>query len=100
LDPEYRKFPLTLRCPFCNAPEDKRISGVDENGKKVILLLFDCPFFHRLTIQLLASDDSIQNYLNEWRTREGDSWLESIGPILQVRELRNIDKLKLASTKT
>jgi hypothetical protein len=92
------EFQLTIKCPFCNASEDERISGVDENGKKVMLLLFDCPFFYRLPIELLASDDSIQNYLNEWRTREGDSWLESIGPILKVRELKNIDKLKLVSS--
>ena len=91
---------MTIRCPFCNAEEDERVPGVDENGEKVILLMFDCPFFYKLPVGLLTSDDSIQNYLNEWRTREGDSWLDSIGPILKARELRNMDKLRVTSTKS
>ena len=91
---------MTIRCPFCGAVEDERVPGVDENGQKVVLLMFDCPFFCKLPIELLASNDSIQNYLNDWRTREGDSWLDSIGPILKARELRNMEKLRVASTKT
>jgi len=90
---------LTIRCPFCNAAEDERVVGVDENGQKVVLLMFGCPFFYKFPTELLTSDNLIQDHLNEWRAREGDFWLDSIGPILKARELRNMEKLKLSSGK-
>jgi hypothetical protein len=91
---------MTIRCPFCNASEDNRVEGVDENSKRIILLMFDCPFFFKLPQEVLASDQLVQNYLDEWRTREGELWLESIGPILKARELKNMNRQTLDRTRT
>ncbi len=59
--------------------------------------MFDCPFFYKLPIGLATSDNLVQEYLNEWRIKEGDSWLDTIGPILKAREIRNMERLKVAS---
>ena len=65
---------------------------MDENGDEVILLMFDCPFFYRLPVSRLSSDDEVQSHLNEWRSKEGDSWLDNLGPILKSREQKNMTK--------
>ena len=83
-----------LFCPFCNAEEDVRLEGVDEEGRNVILLMFNCPFFTKIARDIFRSDEQIQDYLKGWRMREGDSWLESVGPMLKRRELKNIERSK------
>jgi hypothetical protein len=83
-----------LRCPFCSAEEDERLEGVDEDGRSVILLIFNCPFFMKVPRERFGSDEQLQDYLFGWRKREGDEWLESVGPVLKLRELRNIERSK------
>jgi hypothetical protein len=84
---------LVLYCPFCNAPEDERVSGIDGTGGSVVLLMFDCPFSLKMPQNLMSEKDTgIQKYLDDWRLKNGDAWLESVGPILKNRELRNIQK--------
>jgi hypothetical protein len=90
---------LSLHCPFCDAPGDERVSGVDESGEAVVLLMFDCPFFFKMPQKQMNDDDSaIQNYLNDWRQKNGEAWLETIGPVLKNRELRNIERKKNRSS--
>jgi hypothetical protein len=84
---------LTLQCPFCDAPEDERIAGVDESGNSVVLLMFDCPFFYQLPQELASkTENEIQSFLNDWREEYGEDWLENVGPIMKNRELKNIEK--------
>ena len=84
---------MALRCPFCEASGDERVSGIDEFGEAVVLLMFDCPFFFKMPQNLMNNDDSaIQNYLNDWRQKNGEAWLETIGPVLRNKELRNIER--------
>ncbi len=85
---------MTLRCPFCEAPEEERVKGIDEVGNRVVLLMFDCPFYFRMPETLMGSDDSIQAFLDEWRLQNGDEWLESVGPVMKTRELRNIERAR------
>jgi hypothetical protein len=85
---------MVLQCPFCHAPEDERIEGVDELGNRVVLLMFDCPFHFKLPSDLQGSDESIQAYLDNWRRDNGDEWLESVGPVMKSRELGNIERSK------
>jgi len=86
-----------IYCPFCNAAEDERITGTDEDGKAVVLMIFDCPFFFKIPPETFDTDEKIQNYLNGWRKREGDSWLNSVGPTLKRRQLRNIERSRSIS---
>jgi hypothetical protein len=81
-----------IHCPFCKAEEDERLMGTDRDGKTVVLLMFNCPFFFRVAPDIFDTDEKIQNYMNGWRKREGDAWLDSVGPILKRRELRNIER--------
>jgi len=83
---------LALLCPFCGAGEDTRVAGIDESGNEVILLMFDCPFFFRMPVDLMKDDQSIQLFLNNWRKSEGDAWLESVGPVMKSREVRNMER--------
>jgi len=83
-----------LRCPFCNAEEDERLEGVDEDGRNVILLMFNCPFFLKVPRESFGTDAQVQDYLNGWRKEEGELWLESVGPVLKRRELKNIERSK------
>jgi hypothetical protein len=83
---------MSLHCPFCKAPEDERIEGTDETGKRVLLVMFDCPFHFRFSLDLVGTDNSMQSYLNEWKLREGDAWLESVGPVMKNRELKNVER--------
>ncbi len=85
---------MTLRCPFCEAPEEERVKGIDEVGNSVVLLMFDCPFYFRMPENLMGSDDSIQAFLDEWRLQSGDEWLESVGPVMKTRELRNVERTR------
>jgi len=89
-----RKFTSMIFCPFCDAKEDDRLSGVDEEGKPVVLLMFHCPFFIKMSKENYGSDERIQAYLDNWRRREGETWLGNIGPVLKRRELRNIERSK------
>jgi len=89
---------MSLRCPFCAAPEAERVSGIDGSGSEVVLLMFDCPFFIRIPQEVGAKNDQkIQAYLDEWRAKNGDEWLESIGPFLKNRELRGMERSKSGS---
>lgn len=84
---------MTLRCPFCDAPEDGRIEGTDEKGTIVILLMFDCPFYLRVGLDVINRDENrIQEFLSEWRKQYGDEWLENVGPVMKDRELRNMQR--------
>jgi hypothetical protein len=81
---------MPLYCPFCHANEADRVHATAEDGKQVVLVMFDCPFFMRMDPQKLESELVAQNFLNEWRFREGESWLESLGSIMKQREQKNI----------
>ena len=83
-----------LYCPFCRAEEDDRLNGVDEEGNNVVLLMFNCPFFLKLARDDIGSDEETQSFLDGWRKREGEGWLDSLGPVLKRRELRNIERSK------
>jgi hypothetical protein len=86
-------FFLTLSCPFCRAPEAGRVAGVDDSGATLVLLMFDCPFSLKVPQSLAGTNEAtLQTYLEEWRSRHGEAWLESVGPILKNRELRNMEQ--------
>ncbi len=85
-------FRMPLRCPFCNAEEDDRVDAIDHSGKHLVLIMFDCPFAYRFSEEQMGSDDSLQARLNEWRKREGEAWLESLGPVIREREMRGIQR--------
>ncbi len=86
-----------IYCPFCNAREDDRLSGIDEEGKPVVLMMFHCPFFIKVPEENYRSDEKIQAYLDSWRKREGEIWLDRVGPVLKRRELRNIERSKTSA---
>jgi len=66
---------------------------VDGSEDAVVLLMFDCPFSLKMPKDIMTEEDAeIQKYLEDWRRKNGDAWLESIGPVLKNRELRNIEK--------
>jgi hypothetical protein len=83
---------LPLRCPFCNSDEDERVNAVDHDGKRVVLIMFDCPFFYKFPEEQVGTDETLQAWLNEWRIKEGDRWLESLGPVIREREQRGIER--------
>ena len=85
---------MPLRCPFCNASEEGRIEGMDESGKAVTLVMFNCPFYFRFPKNLAGTDRGMQDYLAQWREREGDAWLESVGPVMKQREISNMEKYR------
>lgn len=64
--------------------------AAEEDGTEVLLLMFDCPFFMKLEVSNLESDEKAQAFLNQWRTEDGEQWLQSVGPILREREKKNI----------
>jgi hypothetical protein len=91
---------MPLHCPFCHASEDGRIEAQDEDGEKVILVMFKCPFHYRFASKVFASeasDESVQRFLDEWKKANGIEWLESIGPVLGERERRNMQKYQDSS---
>ena len=83
---------MPLFCPFCHAAEAERVQAIDENGKEIVLVMFDCPFFFRMEVSRLEPEENAQQFLNEWKNKEGDNWLSSIGPILRDREKKNIER--------
>ena len=85
---------MTLHCPFCNAKEDSRVSAVDHLGKRLVLVMFDCPFSYKFPEEQVGSDESLQVWLNDWRVNEGETWLESLGPIIREREMRGIKRYR------
>jgi hypothetical protein len=87
---------MPLHCPFCSAGEDERVSAIDSEGKKLVLVMFDCPFSYRFPEDEMRSDDILQKRLDEWRKKDGDAWLESLGPIIRARELRGIERFQKA----
>lgn len=83
---------MTLWCPFCHAPEEERVNAVDVDGNKVLLVMFDCPFHFTFALDKLASEDRMQEFLEDWKSREGESWLESVGPVMKAREMKNMSR--------
>ncbi len=58
--------------------------------------MFDCPFHFRFYQDEAGGDKEMQQILDDWRNENGESWLESLGPIMKKRELRNIERFKSA----
>jgi hypothetical protein len=85
---------LALRCPFCNAEEEDRVSAVDHSGRKLFLIMFDCPFTFRFYEDEMVSDQVLQSRLYDWRTSKGDEWLEALGPLMKARELEGVERYK------
>ena len=85
---------MPLHCPFCNTDEDERVKAVDRDGKKLVLVMFDCPFSYRFPEDEMRSDDILQKRLDEWRKKDGEAWLESLGPMIRTRELRGIERFQ------
>ncbi len=83
---------MTLSCPFCHAPEVERVNAVDIDGNKVLLVMFDCPFHFTFALDNLPSEDRMQEFLEDWKSREGESWLESVGPVMRAREMKNMSR--------
>ena len=83
---------MPLRCPFCNAEEDERVSAIDREGRRLVLVMFNCPFSYRFPEDQAGTDESLQVRLNEWRKLEGDAWLGTLGPIIRDREMRGIQR--------
>jgi hypothetical protein len=81
---------MALYCPFCHAKETDRVLATDEDQNQVVLVMFDCPFFMRLNLSTLETEERAQQFLNDWKNNNGKKWLECIGPILREREMRNI----------
>ena len=53
--------------------------------------MFGCPFSFKMPQNLMGPDDSVQKHLNEWRINNGEAWLDTVGPVMQERELKNIE---------
>lgn len=87
---------MSLHCPFCHAKEADRVFATTEDGNQVVLLMFDCPFFIRMDPSTLESEEVAQDYLDQWRIKEGDIWLEGLGPVLRQREQTNIARYSAA----
>ncbi len=85
---------MPLRCPFCGATEDERVEGKDDSGRKVLLVMFDCPVYYRFYENEIGEDARMQEALDRWRRDEGDDWLQSLGQAMMNRELRNIERNK------
>lgn len=83
-----------MHCPFCNAQEDERVEAVDNIGNKVLLVMFDCPFHFQFREKEVATDAKMQEVLSIWHKEKGEDWLESVGPIMKAREMRNIERSK------
>jgi len=90
---------MALHCPFCGSLEVARVNGSDESENPVVLLMFDCPFFFRMN-SCDKSDLELQAFLDSWREKEGGKWLESVGPVMKERELKNIQRASRAPPKS
>jgi hypothetical protein len=72
---------------------------VDESGVDVVLLMFDCPFSLKTPREMISQDDCVtQKFLDDWRQKNGEAWLESLGPILKNREVRNMVRMARRSS--
>jgi hypothetical protein len=94
---------MVLHCPFCNANEDGRLEALDEKGEDIVLVMFKCPFHFRFPRRLITSetgDADAQKLLQDWKLEEGESWLDSIGPVLRQKERRNMQRLQSSSAQT
>ena len=87
---------MTLYCPFCHASEDERLDAKDEDGEDIVLLMFDCPFYFRFYRSQVGEDHEMQQLLDDWKNENGEAWLESVGPLMKKRELRNIEQYRLS----
>ncbi len=83
---------MSIRCPFCGAPENARVDATDAEGEKILLVMFDCPFYYRFRSDQIGSGEAMQRHLEQWRLEAGDNWLESIGPVMKAREIRNMER--------
>ena len=83
---------MPLHCPFCNSKEDERVNAIDREGRRLVLVMFDCPFSYRFPEDQAGTDESLQVRLNEWRKLDGDAWLGTLGPIIRDREMRGIQR--------
>lgn len=55
--------------------------------------MFDCPFYFKMPQEVALGDEStVQSYLDNWRQENGEDWLESVGPVMKNRELRNMER--------
>jgi hypothetical protein len=83
---------LVLYCPFCNAQEDGRVDATDSEGNKILLVMFNCPFSYKFNEGEVGDDEKMQKSLEKWKIEHGEEWLESVGPIMKERELRNMER--------
>ena len=88
--------PLALYCPFCHAEEENRLEAVDGQGNKILLVMFNCPFFHHFKVSEKSSDDLMQKLLNLCCASEGQNWLDKIGPVMKAREIKNMKRHRIA----
>lgn len=86
------KSRMTLYCPFCHANECERLSAFDRDGSRLVLVMFDCPFSYRFPEDKQGNDEELQLILDSWRKKEGQKWLESLGPVIRSREMRGIER--------
>ncbi len=91
---------MPLRCPFCHASESDRVDAIDSVGQRILLVMFDCPFYYRFPIEMIISEEVMQQHLQEWRLNAGDKWLESVGPVMKAREMRNIERFRSEQMET
>jgi hypothetical protein len=91
------QFAMSLHCPFCHAMEDGRVEASDGEGNPILLVMFSCPFNYKFVKDELGSDDSMQKVLDSWRATNGEDWLESLGPVMKARELKNIERSRAGS---
>jgi hypothetical protein len=91
---------LTLHCPFCHASEGERLEAKDEDGEEIVLLMFDCPFYFRFYKDQVGSDDRMQETLDAWKLESGEAWLESVGPIMKERELKNVERYETLHSRS
>lgn len=89
---------LPLYCPFCHATEDERVEAMDFEGNKVLLVMFDCPFYFRFFLEHVGSEEMMQQFLDDWKSSKGEEWLESVGPVMKAREMKNIERYKSSRT--
>lgn len=68
------------------------MSAIDHEGNHLVLVMFDCPFSYRFSEDQKEEDSVLQKRLNDWRKREGETWLETLGPVIREREMRGIER--------
>jgi hypothetical protein len=68
------------------------VAGTNEIGDPVVLLMFNCTYSFQMPASLMGDEISVQAFLDNWRVSSGDEWLESLGPVMKLRELKNMEK--------